>query len=389
MFIITYMIKRKILVTTGTRADYGILRPVLHAICASKKLDLYLIVTGMHLSKKHGMTIKEIKKDGFEIFAKIDMIPKQDTTYFMAKALGEGIVKFSKIMHNLKPDINLVFGDRDEQLASAIAAYHLNIPNAHLHGGDKSGGLDEYNRHAITKISNIHFAATKKSKERIIKMGENPQYIFLTGSPGIDEVVNNDIANKNELKRKYGLGFSRNEILLVQHPVTTQVEQSEKQILNTLKAIVKLKRPTITIAPNSDAGNKKIFENLKSYSRKYGFIKMHSTIMRRDYLGMLQNCGVLVGNSSSGLIEASYFNIPVVNIGIRQKDREKSRNVLDVDGKSVKSIYLAILKALKSKKQGKSVNKYIYGDGTASKKIVKHLEQININNELIEKQIFY
>ena len=381
--------KRKISITTGTRAEYGILRPILQAISGSS-LELYLIVTGTHLSKKHGMTINEIKNDGFKIFAKIDMLPKQDSTFFMAKALGKGIIEFSKIFLNLKPDINLILGDRDEMLASAIAAYHMNIPNAHVHGGDKSqGGIDEYNRHAITKISNIHFAATKKSKDRIIRMGENPKYVFLTGSPAIDEILMNNITDKKTLERKYGIKFTGNEILLIQHPVTTQVEQSEQQIKNTLKAIAKLKMTTIAIAPNSDAGNNKIFEQLHLFSKKYDFINMYSSIPRKDYLGMLENCSVLVGNSSSGLIEGSYFNIPVVNIGIRQKDRERGKNVIDVTNNTTNSIYSTILQALKMKKSKKFLNEYIYGDGHAAEKIIRHLKNIKLTKELIQKQIFY
>lgn len=379
--------KRKISVTTGTRADYGILRPVLQAILKSKKLELYLIVTGTHLSKKHGLTINEIKRDGFEIFATIDMVPQGDTNYFMSKALGEGIIAFSKIFSKLRPDINLILGDRDEMLASALAAAHMNIPNAHIHGGDKSGGIDEYNRHAITKISNIHFAATKKSKERIIKMGENPKYVFLTGSPGLDEVVSNKITNKKDLEKKYGLKFDGSEILLLQHPVTTQTKISGEQILSTLKAIAKTKKTTIAIAPNSDAGNKIIFKYLESFSRKYDFIKMYRSLPRSDYLGLLKNCGVLVGNSSSGMIEANYFQIPVINIGIRQEGREKGKNVLDLKYASVKSVYDTILKALKIKKSIKSTN--VYGNGNASKKILYCLEKINLSKDLIQKNIFY
>ena len=382
--------KRKISVTTGSRSEYGILRSVLQEISSCKKLELFLIVTSMHLSKKHGLTINEIKKDGFKIYDTIEMIPKGDSTYFMATALGKGIITFSKIFRKLQPDINLILGDRDEMLASALAAYHMNIPNAHIHGGDKSqGGIDEYNRHAITKISNIHFVATKKSYERIIKMGENPKYVFLTGSPSIDEVTTKKITNKRELERNYNLKFTGDEILLIQHPVTTQTELSEKHIIYPLKAIVKVKKPTITIAPNSDAGNKVIFQHLKSYSKKYDFIKMYNSVPRSDYLGMIKNCGVLVGNSSSGMIEASYFDIPVVNIGIRQKDRERGKNVLDVQDYTVNSIYHAIVKALKAKKRSKFVNKYIYGKGNSSKKIIQHLEKIQLNKELIQKQIFY
>ncbi|TLX80369.1 MAG: UDP-N-acetylglucosamine 2-epimerase (hydrolyzing) [Thaumarchaeota archaeon] len=381
--------KRKISVTTGTRAEYGILRPVIKSILQSKKLELYLVVTGTHLSKKHGFTINEIKKDGFKIFKTINMIPKKDTAYFMSKTLGEGIIAFSNIFSQIQPHINLVLGDRDEMLASAIAAYHMNIPNAHIHGGDKSGGIDEYTRHAITKISNIHFAATKKSKNRIIKMGENPKYVFLTGSPSLDEVINNNITKKIDLEKFYGFKFSGNEILLLQHPTTTESEHSEKQISNILKAIVNLRITTIAIAPNSDAGNKTIFDYLKSYSKKYDFIKFYTSLPRRDFLGMLHNCGVLVGNSSSGIIEASYFRIPVVNIGIRQKGREKNSTIFDVKDVTVKSIQNMILKALKTKRPGFTIGTNVYGNGNASKKIVQYLEQIPLNKDLIQKQIFY
>jgi len=381
--------KRKILVTTGTRAEYGILRPVLQAITKSKKLKLYLVVTGTHLSKKHGLTINEIKKDGFKIYAIVDMLPKGDTTYFMSKALGEGIIKFSKILNKLRPDLNLILGDRDEMLASAIAASQMNIPNAHIHGGDKSGGIDEYNRHAITKLSNIHFAATKKSKERIIKMGENPKHVFFTGSPSIDEVAHKRITDKKILEKNYGIKFTGDEILLLQHPVTTQTELSGKQIFCTLKAIAKTKKSTIAIAPNSDAGNKTIFRYLELFSKKYDFIQMYRSLPRSDYLGMLKNCGVLVGNSSSGIIEASYFQTPVVNVGIRQEGRERGKNIFDIKDNSVKSIYHAIINALKTKKSIRCNANYIYGKGNAAKKIVYILEKIDLNKDLIQKQIYY
>lgn len=384
-----HKMKRKISVTTGSRAEYGILRPVLQEIQSSKKLQLYLIISGMHLSKKHGSTINEIKNDGFSIYATVDMMPKGNSTYYMSTALGEGIVKFSNVFKKLKPDINLVLGDRDEVLASTIAAYHMNIPNAHIHGGDKSrGGIDEYNRHAITKMSNIHFAATKKSYDRIIKMGENPKMVFLTGSPSIDEIVKNKITSRLNLAKRYPFAFAGNEILLLQHSVTTQSELSGKHILSTLEAIVKTKRPTIAIAPNSDSGSREIFKSLLLYSNKYSFIKVYPSIPRSDYLGMIKYCGVLVGNSSSGMIDASYFNIPVVNIGVRQEGRERGMNVIDVPEGNIKSIHRSILKAFEMRKHGKLVHGNIYGNGNASKKIVHHLEKINLDKDLIQKQIF-
>jgi GDP/UDP-N,N'-diacetylbacillosamine 2-epimerase (hydrolysing) len=381
-------LKKKIAVTTGARSEYGILRPVLLDIKKSKKLELYLIVSGMHLSKKYGLTINEIEKDGFEIYKTIRMAPTGDSSYHMSKSLGGGVIKFSKVFRELKPDINLILGDRDEAFASALAASHMNIPNAHIHGGDKSkAGIDEYNRHAITKISNIHFTVTKKSMERVKKMGENPKFIFNTGSPSIDEVVNENITNKKTLEKKYKLCFSCNEIILVFHPVTTQTEKTEQYITNLLNAVIKFKKQTIVIAPNSDASGQIIFNILQKYSKNYSFIKLYKSLPRGDYLSMLKNGGVLVGNSSSGVIEAGYFDISVVNIGIRQDGREHGNNVIDVTNET-NSIINGIEKAFKLKNK-KFRRNNIYGDGKSSEKIVKHLEKIIIDKKLIQKQIFY
>ena len=382
--------KYKICVTTGTRAEYGLLRPILNEIVRSKKLELNLIVAGMHLSKTHGYSIKEIQKDGFKISSKVDMVPKGNSGYFMSKALGEGIIKFSVIFRKIKPDINLILGDRDEAFASALAASHMNIPNAHIHGGDRTmAGIDEYIRHAITKISNLHFTATEKSKKRIIRLGENPKYVFFTGSPSIDEIKNKKISTRSQLKRKYNIDISGEEIILLFHPVTTQIKSSNNQIQKILKAIVKLEKPTICILPNSDPGNLEIINALKKHERKFSFIKLHPNLPRSDYLGLLKNCGVLVGNSSSGIIESSFFKIPVVNIGIRQKDRELGKNIINVSNNSTSLIFNAIQKALNTKLNNNITNSNIYGNGSSSKKIVKILENIKITEQLIQKQITY
>lgn len=382
------MKKRVIAVTTGTRAEYGFLRPLLKEITKSKKLELRLIVTGMHLSKKYGYTIREIKKDGFKIAAKVPMLPKDDSTYDMSIALGKGIMNFSNVLRKLKPDINVILGDRDEALASALSASHMNIPNAHIHGGDRSrAGIDEYNRHAITKVSNIHFAATRSSKDRILKMGENPKFVYFTGSPAIDEIVLGKITQKSTLEKKYKVKLKGDEIILLQHPVTTEVDLSEIQILNTLKALVRFQKMVIAIMPNSDAGNEAIIRNLEKFAKKYKFIRLFRTLPRSDYLGLLSRCGVLVGNSSSGMIEGSYFSIPVVNVGIRQEDRQRGNNVIDVPDYTENKIANAVSKALKMKK--KSATKTMYGDGTASKKITRILEKIIISKEMLQKQIVY
>jgi len=382
--------KRKITVTTGTRSEFGLLHTVLEEISNSKNLELFVLVAGMHLSKKYGSTIKEITKAGFNIHGTIPMVPKQDTNYDMSVSLGKGIIEFSKLFKKIKPDLNLVLGDRDESLASSLAAYHMNIPNAHIHGGDKTqAGIDEYTRHAITKISNLHFAATKKSKNRIIRMGENPKFVFYTGSPGIDDIINNKITTRETLEQKYNIKFTGKEIIVLQHPVTTQSEKAQSEILSTLKAVSKIKQTTILIAPNSDAGNETIFQNMEDFSKKFSFIKMFRSVPRADFLGLLKNCGVLVGNSSSGIIEASYFDIPVINIGIRQNDREHGKNIVNIPLFSTNLIYSTITKILKSTPKKSIRQNQIYGSGIASKKIVKILEKTNLNKELIQKQITY
>ena len=379
------MAKRKITITTGTRAEYGILRPILNEITQRKKLQLILIVTGTHLSKRHGMTINEIKKDKFKIYQTFKFLPNDDTGFSTAKSLGDGVVQFAKIFKKVKPDINLILGDRDEMLASAIAAYHMNIPNAHIHGGDVSGSIDEYSRHAITKISNIHFAATEKSKRRIIKMGENPKFVYLTGSTSIDELRNNKILSKSQFEKKYGFKLTKNLIVLVQHPVTTQIASTKKHIQNTLKAIEYFGYRTIIIAPNSDAGSNIIFQNIKQFANSHNFVRVFSSLPRSDFLCLIKNCGALVGNSSSGLIEASYFGTSVVNIGIRQQGREKSHNVLDAKSESIISIKRTISRALKKNTKPS----YLYGVGTSSPKIAQYLEKIKLSSELIEKRLTY
>ena len=380
--------KQKTSITTGTRSEYGILRELIKEISKSKKLELYLLVTGMHLSKKFGYTINEIKKDKIPIHAKIKMIPSGNTPYDMSVSLGKGIIGFSKIFKKIKPDLNVVLGDRDEALASALAASHMNIPNAHIHGGEISQGIDEYNRHAITKISNIHFAATKKSKERIIKMGENRRNVILTGSPSIDEIKMSKISSKHELEKKYLVDLDKPLFLLIQHSVTTEFEKSDLQIKMTLDALSKLKNQTIAILPNSDAGNEQIINQLRIFSKKCNFLKVFPNLPRNDYLGFLRYCSALIGNSSSGIIEGSYLHTPVVNIGIRQLGREKDVNVIDVPIFSKSLILNALKKSLK-KKNKKIKNSSIYGTGNASKKIVQYLETIPINLQMIQKKLVY
>lgn len=379
--------KRRIIIVTGSRSEYGILKSVIKQIFCSKKLKPILVVAGMHLSKKHGLSINDILRDGYKVNYKVKMIPKGNSHYGMVKSLGTGIIKFGDIFKKINPELVLVLGDRDEIFAAAIAASHMNIPIAHIHGGDKTkAGIDEYNRHAITKISNIHFSTTQKSFQRIIKLGENPKFVFNTGSPSIDDIKSKYFSNKNELEKKYKIKFSGKDILLVFHPVTTEIENSVNTFKIILNVIEKLKRTTIAIGPNSDAGNKQIFEELKKFSNRNKFFKFYTNVPRYDFLGFLNNCSVLIGNSSSGMIEAGYFDIKVINIGNRQDQREHGANVVTINiSKSILAKELG--NSLKTRKSYKKLN--VYGDGNAAKKIVNILETISINKELIQKQIAY
>ena len=329
---------RRISLTTGTRAEYGILRPIIREIQKYSNLKLFLIVAGMHLSRRYGLTIKEIEEDGIPISASVKMDPRTDDGYGMTKAFAKGVEKFGLIFKQSKPDINLILGDRDEAFASTCAAFHMNIPNAHIHGGDSTGGIDEYIRHAITKLSNIHFAATSKSASRIAKMGENGRFIFNVGSSALDEIVSMGKPDNQKLALKYNISPERRFILFIQHPVTTQVKESERQITNSLEAVLASKLPVIIIGPNSDAGNTVLRKMIRKYVKNSDMLSYYESIPRRDYLGLLSMCSVLVGNSRSGILDATSFKKPVVNVGIRQLGRERAKNVIDVDDKKVQII---------------------------------------------------
>lgn len=385
------MNKRKICVVTGTRAEYGLLKPVMQQILKSDQLILQTVATGMHLSPLYGNTIKEIIKDGFQINAKVKMLPKNDDPVETAKSIGEGIIGLSEVFAQHKPDMVVVLGDRVEALAATIAAVYSNIPVAHIHGGDNAkAGLDENTRHAITKLANIHFAATEKSAERIIKLGEDKWRVFVVGAPGLDQIKNEQLLSKQELAKKYHLDFSNPVLLVIQHSVTTQVDKAEYQMKQTLDAVSELNYQTIIVYPNSDAGGRKIINIIKKYVKVNNNLQSFPNIPRIDYLSLLKNISVLIGNSSSGIIETPLFHLPVVDIGIRQEGRERSTNIIHADHKK-ENIIEAINKALFDEDLKKQVKrcKNPYGNGKASLKIVNKLSLLPIDDRLIQKKITY
>lgn len=381
---------RKIGVVTGTRAEYGLLHPVLKAIDDHPDLKLSLVVSGMHLSHEFGYTVKEIEKDGFAIDARVDMLLSSDTPGAMAISVGLGIIGMTHTWESMKPDIIVVLGDRVEPLAATISGAYMNIPVAHIHGGDTSkGGLDESARHAITKFAHIHFPATKRSAKRIIGMGEDEWRVFVVGSPALDAILNEPLLSSTALREKFGLDPARPLVLAVQHPVTTQVDDAPRQIRETLEAIVEMGYPTVMIYPNSDAGGRSMIAVIKRYE-SHSFINTFKSLPRREYLSLMKVAGVMVGNSSSALIDAPSFSLPAVNIGIRQEGRERGKNVIDVRH-SKKEIVKAVEMALTEKEFLAKIKKCQnpYGDGKTAPRIAEILSGIAVTPQLFQKKISY
>ena len=379
--------KKKILIVTERRADYSKFHPVLQEIRKSKKLDYFLVVTGSHLLKEHGYTINEILSDGFKISAKFDMYPKKrkDTGGEMATSLGVAIIKLTKIIEKLKPDIILSGFDIGANLAVAIVGSHMNKIVAHMEGGEVTGTIDESIRHATTKFSHLHFTTNKQATKRLVKLGENPKYIFTVGNPSLDAVRNVPKISSKKLEKEFGLDLKEPFVIVMQHTVTTEADQGEKNILQTLQAIKELEIQAIIIFGNVDYGSKKISKVIKKSK-----MKQYPTLLFPKYINLLKYASALVGNSSSGKMEAPFLHIPSVNIGTRQSGRLKSASVIDVDYDK-NHIKKAIMKAISDNNFLKRTRKQksLYGDGKSSKRIVKILEKIDLEKIPIQKKLTY
>ena len=379
------MLKKKILVITGTRAEYGLLRSTIKEMINSKKLELRLLVTGMHTLRKYGSTINDIKQDKIPI-TQIVKISEQDD---MLDALAKEITGIKNYCQKNKPDLILVLGDRDEAFAGAIVGGHLGIPISHIHGGDVSGAVvDDYIRHSITKFANLHFTVSKYSYQRVIKLGEEKWRVFNVGSPGWDNLKQENYLNKQELADKFKLDKNKKWFLCLQHPAPLDSIEVEKQISPTLKAIANYSAEKIIIYPNSDTGNEIIINQINKYQGKINY-HLNKNLNRKIYLSLFKHCDILVGNSSSGIIESGFFRLPTVNIGNRQSGRETDKNVIHVNYNQ-KEIQKAINLALSGDFKRKiKTGKNIYGNGTAGKKIVKLLESMPYNYKLIAKKFTY
>jgi len=376
---------RKILYVTGSRAEYGLMQSSLKLIDSDSELDLHIVATGMHLMPEFGNTITDVEHDGFKLHT-IDSIYSDDSKEAMAHFAGEFLSKFVDALKKINPDIILLLGDRAEMLSAAVAGAYMSIPVAHIHGGDVSSTVDEMARHAITKLSEIHFAATESSAERIRKMGELPFNIHLVGAPGLDSILNDSLPSKEEVFKSLGLNSSEKTVLIVQHPITLEDGKSEEHMRATLEAVKEEGFQVIVVYPNADAGGREMISVIEEYEGTFNIFK---SMERSLFLSLMKNSDLIIGNSSSALIEAPSFGTPAVNIGSRQSGRERSDNIID-SGYKKDEIISAIKKALSPefiKKAEKCENPY--GDGKSGERIVKILKEVELGRELLDKKIAY
>lgn len=380
------MKKRKICVITNTRADYSRLRTLLFALRDRKDVDLFLCVAGAHLLSVGGYTIEDIKKDGFNIDYRIYTEVDGHVLSTMTKSTGLAIIEFSSFFENHRPDIVVVHGDRFEAFAAATAASMMNIYVAHLQGGEITGTIDEHLRHAITKLAHFHFASNEQAKERIIELGENPEYVFNVGCPSVDVLLSAPKYSFSKLKKgladkikKEGWleSFSGEFLLLVQHPVTTEFSKTAQEMIETLHALRKYPRHILALWPNIDAGAELMVQEIKKFEREVdGKFAVVNSMPMEVFVNVMRHTTVMVGNSSAGVREACYFGTPVVNVGTRQEGRVKTPNVIDVPDKRE-----AIEKAIKMQlKSGRFKPAYPYGEGGAGEKIADILATIPLGN---------
>ena len=379
--------KKKILFVTERRADYSKLRPVLNEIKKSKKFDYYLVVTGSHLSKKHGNTINEIKKDGFSIYKKFKMFEDNDddSPSSMTMAFGKAVINLTKITKSLKPDLIFSGFDIGANFAAAVVGAHMNIHVVHLEGGEITGTIDESIRHAISKFAHIHFTSNKQATKRLIKMGESSKNIFTVGNPSLDTIKSLKFISKKEIENQFNIDLRKPVLLVVQHTVTTEIDQIDQYFLETINAIKETNHQAIIISGNIDAGSQKIKKIIKNSN-----ILNYENLPFIKYISLLKYSSTIIGNSSSGIMEAPFLHVPSINIGSRQEGRGKTKSIINVKYNK-HEIKRAINKVLTDKKFQNSIKtqKNEHGDGTASKKIIKILEKLNFEKISIQKKLAY
>lgn len=382
---------RKICVIITTRGNYAKMKGVMREIINEPELDLQLVLAGGAVLDRYGLASEALLKGQFNVDRLIHFVVEGENPVAMAKSAGMAVIEFSTAFDNLKPDVVVIIADRFECLSIAMAASFINIPLAHIEGGEVSGSIDESVRHSITKLSHLHFPATKKAARRIEKLGEDPATIFEVGCTSLDVITGLDLDNLlpiMHLQERSGVGpiidLCEPYLLVLQHPVTTEYMQNLDHINQTIQAVDELGLNTIWIWPNIDAGADGISKGIRVYreNRKPEFIHFFKSLPIEYYAPLLKNAACIVGNSSSGIREASFLGVPAVNIGTRQIGRERGQNVIDVSYNK----YEIIAAIQRQTFHGQYAQDYIYGDGHACSKIVDVLKRVEIT---IQKKIYY
>ncbi len=380
------MSKRKICVVITARPSYSRIKTVLKAIEKHEKLELQLVVAGSALLDRYGNTVDFIERDGFKVTEKVFMVLEGENPTAMAKTTGLGVMELANVFYNLKPDAVITIADRFETLATSIAASYQNIPLVHIQGGEVTGNIDEKVRHANTKLADIHFVTSEDARNRVLKLGENPEYVFNTGCPSIDlalEVNNNSTLDFNPIEKYGGVGsdldLSKGYFVVMQHPVTNEYKESKKQILETLLAVEKFNFPTLWFWPNVDAGSDGTSKGIRHFREIHKLANVHffKNMEPLDFLKLLNNSKGLIGNSSVGIRECSFLGIPVLNVGSRQNKRLRGFNVIDssYDHNEI----LAGMNALISNTDLQQKSE-IYGSGESGKRIAKILADIDLTH---------
>ena len=391
------MARRKIAVFTGNRAEYGLQYPILRALAADPRIDYFLLVGGAHLQGDFGRTLAEIEADGFRVYREIQMEMQHDTLFATAQAIGSGILSLSRVLDELRPDFLVVYADRYEGFAAAITGTQMNIPTAHIEGGDytEGGALDDSVRHAMTKLSHLHFATNEQAAERIRGLGEEPWRVFNVGLPALDLIVAGLYATPEEVTSFLQLDVSRPIVLFCQHSVTTEFDQAVQQIRPSLEALKRLTGHGYQIVityPNNDAGGRRIIQEIQALDGAPG-IRIVKSLGRLRFHGLLNVIGRLgrgafAGNSSAGIKETPPFGCPAVNIGSRQQGRLRANNVIDVSYEAA-----AIEAALRRGVEDENFRKQCqtcqnpYGAGKAGPRIAEVLATVPLNAALLRKRM--
>ncbi|MGH9458947.1 MAG: UDP-N-acetylglucosamine 2-epimerase [Thermoanaerobaculia bacterium] len=382
---------RRVCVVITARPSYARIKSVLQAIQARPDLELQLVVAASALLERYGAVVDVIRADGFEPAAVVYMVVEGENLVTSAKSTGLGVVELATIFDNLKPDVVISVADRYETIATAIAAAYLNIPVAHVQGGEITGSIDEKVRHAVTKLSNLHFVSNEAAARRVIAMGETPESVFVTGCPSVDlaaRVAAEPNPSFDPFAKYGGVGaefdFEAGYLVVMQHPVTTEYEDALEQIQQTLAVVEELRMPTFWFWPNVDAGSDGISKGIRHFreTRRVPFIHFFKNMSPEDFLRLLSRASCLIGNSSVGIRESSYLGLPVVNIGNRQAGRDRGGNVIDVDYDR-QQIGAAVQKHLE---HGRYEREYVYGDGSAGERIARLAAEVPL---VIEKRLTY